>query len=140
MHDRFKIKVWAFKEDFTGSLARWLVKQSPYVVPHNIRICIIDFYSRLDEIAKFDENDMAEIDLSTLQSKIEPILWDIESIASLNEARDPTTPDIIFTSRYEGRPKNPDRDFIDIGAVARNIVCDFAEREESEKYLTNNKI
>ena len=36
MHERFKRMVWVFKEDFTGALAKWLVKQSPYPVPDNL--------------------------------------------------------------------------------------------------------
>ncbi len=139
MHDRFKIKVWAFKKDFTGSLAKWLVKQSPYVVPENLSECIVEFDRKIADVIKFDGDEMAEIDLSDLVAKIEPLLWDIPQIANLNKAKDSTTPDIIFTSRYEGKPKNPDRDFIDITAVAQNIVCDFAEREESEKLLEHQR-
>ena len=59
-HDRFKRSVWAFKANFTGALAKWLVRQSPYVVPDNLSVCIEKFHAQLDSIAEFEIHGMAQ--------------------------------------------------------------------------------
>lgn len=128
-HERFNRTVYASKEDFTGSLAKWLVKQSPYVVPDNLSGCIIFFEGRLDELAEFDTVGFAEVDLIDLNPKIEKILEDIPMIMALNEKKKDAPIDA----------SDPDTDFIDIGAVAGNIVCDFAERADAECWLERNK-
>lgn len=139
MHNRFKRKVWAFKSDFTGALAKWLVKQSPYVVPDNLSECIVKFHNQLDEIADFDTAGMAEITLSNLTEKVEKVLKSIDIIAILNYPKTGHK-EHIFLSRFEGGPENPDDDFIDIGAVARNITCEFAERADAECWLSQKDV
>ena len=129
-HERFNRKVYASKRDFTGSLAKWLVRQSPYVVPDNLSGCIIFFENRLDELATFDTVGMAEISLTGLVPQIEKILEDIPMIMALNEKKKEGF--VIDTN-------DPDNDFIDIGAVAQNIGCDLAESADAECWLSRNK-
>lgn len=66
-HDRFNRKAWAFKHDFNGALAKWLVKQSPYVVPDGLSICIEKFDKIIAEAKGepcyiFEEKEQAEIE------------------------------------------------------------------------------
>ena len=136
-HNRFYRKVWASKSDFTGALAMWLVKQSPYIVPDNLSVCIIKFYNKLDEIETFDELGMAEVELSTLTSKVDSILESIPEIVQLNERKNKRE-GIGFSSRYSKKPE-PDDDFIDITAVAQDITCCFAEREDAQCWLDKDK-
>lgn len=136
-HERFHRKILAFKSDFTGALAMWLVKQSPYTVPDNLSICITKFHKRLDELGKFDTAGMAEINLKTLTENVNKILESIPEIMALNErknGRDGTG----FCSRYSKDPE-PDDDFIDIMAVAQNITCEFAEREDAQCWLDSTR-
>lgn len=136
-HNRFNRKVWAFKSDFSGALAMWLVKQSPYIVPDNLSICISKFYDKLDKIAVFDVAGMAEIELSTLTKKVDSILGDIPEIMALNERKNKRE-GYGVSSRYSKQP-DPDDDFIDITAVAQNITCWFAEREDAQCWLDKDK-
>lgn len=129
VHERFSREVYASKEDFTGSLAKWLVKQSPYVVPDNLSGCIIFFEGRLDEIATFDMVGFAKISLRDLRPKLDEILESIPMIMALNEKKKESPIDA----------SDPDTDFIDIGAVAGNIVCDFAEREDAQCWLDRKR-
>jgi len=129
-HKRFDRTVWAFKCDFTGALAKWLVRQSPYTVPDNLARCIEDFHEKLDQIAVFDTAGMAEINLMTLTEKVDSILHSIPYIMHLNECRDGHG----FMNLY-GTDPNPDEDFIDITAVAQNITCDFADTADAQLWL-----
>jgi len=124
-HDRFKRSVWAFKANFTGALAKWLVRQSPYVVPDNLSVCIEKFHAQLDSIAEFEIHGMAQIDLLTLTETVHAVLESIPEVMVLNESKNQPTKD-VFTSRYHDGPSNPDDDFIDILAVAQNITCELA--------------
>ncbi len=133
-HKRFKRNVFAFKKDFTGSLAKWLVSQSPYVVPENLSECVQKFDEAIEREFSFDNLSMCEISLSILTHKISELLQSIPEIAALNEPKSGHNSN-IFVSRYDSGPGNPDDDFIDIVAVAQNITCDFAERADAEAYL-----
>ena len=137
IHERFHRKVWAFEHDFTGALAKWLVKQSPYVVPDRLSICIQKFHDKLHKIATFDNNEMAEIDLSGLTEKVYPVLRSIPEIRALNERRNGRE-GCGVSSRYSKKPW-PDDDFIDIMAVAQNITCEFADRADTECWLERDK-
>ena len=136
-HNRFHRVVWAFKNDFTGSLARWLVKQSPYVVPDKLSVCIEKFDKLIDSEFEFDINGMVEVNLIGLGEKLSLLLETIPEVMALNERKNgDTSPK--FVSRYSNET-DPDDDFIDIGAVARNIVCDFADAKDAQAYLDLNR-
>ena len=137
MHERFNRTVWAFKHDFTGALAKWLVKQSPYTVPENLSVCIERFHDRLDDIGTFDSLGMAEISLVDLTATVDDILQSIPEIMALNE-RKSGRDGIGFSSRFSTDPE-PDDDFIDITAVAQNITVEFCEREDAERWLDRDK-
>jgi hypothetical protein len=136
-HDRFNRKVWASKSDFTGALAKWLVRQSPYTVPDNLSICIEKFDKAVDKGYKFDENGIVEIGLLNLTDKTNQILEEIPEIMILNERKNGRE-GMGFSSRYSKDPE-PDDDFIDIMALAQNITCDFADRADAQCWLDKDK-
>jgi len=134
MHKRFDREVWVFKDSFTGSLAKWLVKQSPYVVPDNLSKCLESFHSKLDFLCVWDSADMAQVHLKGLTHDLNMILESIPEICALNEPKNFTDKDFFFLDRYSAEP-NPDDNFIDIMAVAQNMTCDLAEREDAQAWL-----
>ena len=136
-HERFNRKVWAFKHDFTGALAKWLVKQSPYVAPNKLAVCINKFHRDLYKIAKFDQDEMAIIDLLTLTKEVNKVLESIPEIMALNKPKSGHNKSIM-TSRYSGKIP-PDDNFIDIMALAQNITCEFADREDAQAWLERKK-
>ena len=138
MHNRFDREVLAFKKDFMGALAKWLVKQSPYVVPDNLSICIEKFYEGLDSVFDFSNHGMAKIELSSLTKKVNKMLEEIPEIVALNECKSGKGGH-IFTSRFHDGHTNPDEDFIDIMAVAQNITCEFADREDAQCWLDKER-
>ena len=136
-HERFHRTVWASRDDFTGALAKWLVKLSPYTVPENLSICVEKFNDHLDSFASFDSNGTAEIDLKSLTHTVNPILESIPEIMALNERKNGRD-GMGFSDRYSGRPEADD-DFIDIMALAQNITCEFAARADAECWLDRDK-
>lgn len=132
-HERFHRNVWAFKDDLTGSLAKWLIHQSPYDVPANLSICVRCFHAKISKAFDWDKSGMCELDLRTLTEKLNPILESIPHIMALNERKNGRNGH-GFCSRYTKEP-DPDDDFIDIEAVAQNICCDFAQRADAEAWL-----
>lgn len=131
-HSRFYRDVWAFRKDFTGALAKWLVKQSPYTVPDNLASILEDFNSRLD-VFNFDETGMALISLQDLTPRVYAILETIPEARALNIPKSRHNCN-VFVTRYSTK-LNPDDDFIDLVAVAQNITCEFADRADAEAYL-----
>ena len=129
VHERFNREVWVFKDDFTGSLAKCLVKQSPYTVPNKLSTCISKFHKKLDSIATFDSAGMARVHLKALTERVNTILETIPEIMELNSPRIERC-DTLFPD-----DSHPDTGFIDILAVAQNITCDFAERADAECWL-----
>lgn len=132
-HERFNRKVWAFKNDFTGALAKWLVKQSPYTVPDNLSECISEFDIKVGTAFDFDTAGMAEIELGGLTDGVYAILESIPVISELNVPKSGHD-NHVFVSARSARI-NPDDDFIDIMAVAQNITCEFADRVDAESWL-----
>lgn len=137
MHERFKRKIWVFRSDFTGALAKCLVKQSPYIVPEKLSVCITKFHEQVDTLTSFNNLEIGLIDLSDLTKRIEKILWSIPEIAALNEAKNGGNGGVIL-NRFSKDPE-PDDAFVDIAAVARNITCDFANRTDAHCWLSRYK-
>ncbi len=137
-HERFDRTVYASVSDFTGALAKWLVKQSPYTVPINLSACVEKFDKKVRKVFSFDKNDITQIALLGLTETVYSVLEKIPEIASLNIPLSGHTGN-IFVSRVSSGPENPDDNFIDIMAVAQNITCEFAQREDAEAWLDREK-
>ena len=135
MHKRFDRVEWVFSEDFTGALAKYLVKQSPYPVPDNLEKILADFHERIPY--NFDKNGMAKVSLTTMTETINNILESMPDVMALNKRKNGRD-GMGFSSRFS-KKLDPDDDFIDIMAVAQNITCGFAERADAECWLDQKK-
>ena len=133
-HERFNREVWAFKDDLTSSLAKWLVKQSPYTMPENLYVCVIKFRFKISKAFDWDANGMCELDLRTLTEQLNPIFESIPEIMALNERKNGRD-GYGISSRVDESVPDPDDEFIDVGALAQNICCDFADREDARCWL-----
>jgi len=139
-HQRFLRAVFASRDELTGALAKWLVIQSPYVVPDKLAVCLAKFHHSLLELPEFAESDLpfAVLDLRDLAERLDPLLCGIEEIKELSRRKNGRTgPAFTFSDTVTGRTE-PDDDFIDICAVAQNIACEFAMREDAEAWLNHN--
>jgi len=110
-------KFYVSKFYILGALSYWITVQSPYVVP-DVFSAITDFYAYLN--IKLGIGTLFPVyftydELSGLIS--EKTFESIHSIEILNH------PKISSGEGYENRHNNPhpDYDFIDLGALARNV-------------------
>lgn len=134
IHPRFKRKVWLFPESFTSALAKNLVKLSPYVVPDNLSLCIGKFHNKVLETFMFDKNNMIEISLLNLKTVIFDMIKDIPEFLALEEQKKEGT-----NNNNQGN-RNPDFDSISLDVLARSMVVDFAEHEDSNCWLARHAI
>ena len=135
MHKRFDRMQYISKKDFTGALAKWLVKQSPYPVPDNLEKIIAEFHERIPY--DFDKNGMANVSLANMTETVNEILESMPNVMALNNRKNGRE-GMGFSSRFSKDPEADD-DFIDIMAVAQNITCEFAERADAECWLDLDK-
>ena len=133
MHGRFNQKVWTFQSDYTGALAKWLVKLSPYVVPDKLSICITEFNKRIEKQFEFNELGMLEVELSTLTPIFFELLMSVPEIEALNDRKNGRD-GYGFSSMCSAEP-DPDDDFIDIMALAQCMTVDFATENDARILL-----
>jgi hypothetical protein len=109
------VKMCLMRKDFTGQFARWVVEQSPYPCP-NITAALVAFDAHVlkimdgEEVREFSYDEVSDIVSDDVFEKIPAIM-------ALNKAKIGSGPG--WQSRYD-KP-HPDYDFIDLGALARNI-------------------
>lgn len=111
------VEVWMMRKDFTGQFARWVVEQSPYEVP-DIAEALAAFNGYVttlmgdEAVRKFDYEE-----LNILIS--EEAFEKIPAVLALNVAKVTTGPG--YANRFNEDKTHPDYDFIDLGALARNM-------------------
>jgi len=109
------IEMYMMRKDFTSMFARWVVAQSPYPCP-DITAALVAFDAYVltvmagEEVKLFTYDELAAIVHEDVFEKIPEVL-------ALNVPKIGSGPG--WQSRYE-KP-HPDYDFIDLGALARNI-------------------
>jgi len=130
--ERFNRTILLSKKDITGALAKWLVIQSPYIVPDNLEKILKEFYNRIPY--KFDKFGTAEVDLFTMTKKIHNVLISIPDVLKLGERKNGRINNYFFNNLFGSREYDQDDDFIDILAVAQNITCEFADDLDAENW------
>ena len=113
------VEIYMMRKGFTGPFANWVVQQSPYEVP-DFREALAQFNGYVTDlmggetVKKFDYEE-----LNILIS--EDAFEKIPAILALNVAKVTSGPG--YAKRH--RIMHPDYDFIDLGALARNIFYDI---------------
>ena len=130
-HERFNRMVWISKKDLTGGLAKWLVILSPYTVPEKLSEIITEFGENVPYA--FDTGRLACVSLATMCDAIYKVFEKIPNLMALNERKNGRQ-GVSITTRYSAKPEPVD-DFIDIMALAQNVVCEFADREDAREWL-----
>lgn len=132
----WSVKRWTFNKEIVGSFAKYAVQASPYACPEGLEF-VCNFLSiELDKVFDFNTAGMAEISLCEINKALYDILYEkgIEPFDNWNKCKAGNTPDIVYTSRFDGKP-NPDNDFIDLDALLRNVCLDIRmERRASDLF------
>lgn len=108
-------------DQVTGYLAMWAVRQSPYDVPDNLEDAVQDFRTNLP-LARLSPPMHEFVDVAdegALHEAIKSAIEATPAIRAWNERKNKNQSPFQFVSRYDG-PSDPDNDFIDLGALARN--------------------
>jgi hypothetical protein len=131
-NDYRHVTMWLMRKDFTGMFARWVVEQSPYEVP-NIGPALVAYNNYITEV--MGGETCKEFSYDELNALItEDVFMGLPQVAVLNEPL--VSSGAGYANRHE-KP-HPDYDFIDLGALARNIFysmvrsyVNWAEDEEA---------
>lgn len=124
---------WTFKSEIVGAFAMWACRQSPYGVPDGLENVCKYLSASLESCALWSDNvGMAECSLCEINSWLYEILYNqgVEEFDAWNRCKVGDTPDIQFSSRYDGE-RNPDYDFIDLDALLHNVCVSI--RDERRK-------
>jgi len=112
------VEFYFMKSDFLGAFAYWTVAQSPYDTP-DITNALRAFDGYIS-VFIFKNEECIQMRYDKLSRLInEDVFGTIPEIEKLNHAKFDSGHTFMTTSRYH-QPK-PDYDFIDLGALARNI-------------------
>ena len=113
------VEMYLMRGDFNGQFARWVTEQSPYDVPIFLAAAVAfdQYVSKLldgEEVKKFTYDELNAVITDEAFEKIPAVL-------ALNVAK--VRSGLEWESRYrnETTRMNPDFDFIDLGALARNM-------------------
>lgn len=102
------------KKFVAGEFAAWSVRQSPYPVPENLAVAVQAFQE------KWPYDDYQEFEtMSALEAVIDGLFLKMPEVLSWNERKNGRQ-GMGFSSRYD-QPHRDD-DFIDLGALSRNIA------------------
>ncbi len=118
-NDYRDVEMFLMRKDFTGPFANWVTRQSPYHVPIFLQAAVeFDAYvlsmMEGEEVKKFSYDDVSDMIAENVFEKIPAVL-------ALNMPK--VTTGYGYLNRHE-KP-HPDYDFIDLGALARNIFYDI---------------
>jgi hypothetical protein len=116
-----------FLHKLAGKFAEWAVRQSPYDVPDGLESAIdkLVFWFR----PRTNKRTIGEFEiLSTTSHELEQDILAafhaIPEVLAWNERKNGNDSPLQFVSMYDGAP-DPDNDFIDIQALARNVAHDL---------------
>lgn len=123
------------KKDILSALAYWIVRQSPYNNPE-VSPALGAFDQRLSDYVFMEEDSFREFSYDELRNLInEHVFASIPEIRIFNDAKIKTDAPFLCVDAYH--TINPDYDFIDLTALARNVFFTIL-REIITQPLYNN--
>lgn len=124
------IHYWSYR-DVVGMFARWAICQSPYPLPENLEDACTKLYELLEKhhpITEKKDLGLMKLTLKQLDVLLEKCFDEMKILEVWN------TPKIIGSDYLRGWVAvsrywdvDPDRDFIDIDALRRNIVMELTK-------------
>lgn len=126
---------WTFKHEIVGAFAMWACRQSPYGVPDGLENVCKYLNAALKSCAPWDDmGGMAEASLCEINKWLHDILYDqgVSEFDSWNRCKVGETPDIQFSSRFDGK-RDHDREFIDLDALLHNVCVSIRDERRKDK-------
>lgn len=122
-----------------GALACWAVRQSPYAVPVDLQDALTGFNEQLvlPEMIMALNYGYYENTWALVQHLLE-VFARVPEIEGWNNRRNGNDAPMSFTSRYD-MPGDPDNDFVDLDALARNVAVMAINEDEGLPVPTTDK-
>lgn len=127
---KMKTTKWRFVsvKDLTAAIAYWAVRLSPYECPHNLVDAVRALSHRAEAMVMtkpiHKTYGFSKRTEKQIKQMVEALIFGTPEVLWWNRCRKGKTPDIIATSRFWKKP-HPDRDFIDLHALACEVMRDF---------------
>jgi len=118
-------RFWTSKHAVLGALASCAIRQSPYVCPENLEAAIFDAHKKFP-----DPDDYFETDCQCLRLAVRDLIERVPHMTAWNKPKKGKH-EYVFVDRHS-KP-DPDHDFIDLDALARNVAYDIAVNELREQ-------
>lgn len=117
-----EMNFWLFRNSVVSAFAYWVIKQSPYLIPKKIK-SVLNSFKKYIEIY-FNKPDaidgMVEFSYKELQWMLsEKQFESIPEIEKLNHSKKESGLAFNSVSRYHKMKQ--DYDFVDLGALAKNV-------------------
>lgn len=116
------------KSHVLGAIAQWAVRQSPYDVPENLDVVL---HKAATNLTPFFTKEFESMTYQGIQDMVRDALRTIPEYLAWNERKNGSQSLYKFVSRYGG-DEDPDDDFIDLGALERNVANSII-REGTER-------
>jgi len=133
--EEWSVKRWTFKDNITGALAKWAIRQSPYSCPDNLEEVINYLDACLEKEVDWRLSGMAELSLCDINKLLYDILYEqgITYFNNWNKSKKGNV-EVQLVSRYSSK-EDPDYDFIDLDALLGNVCLDIrTERRADDKF------
>lgn len=125
---------WTFRHDIVGAFAMWACRQSPYGVPDGLENVCKYLHAALASCSDWDTAGMTEASLCEISRWLHEVLYEkgVAEFDAWNHCKSGPALDIQFTSSFDG-PRNPDREFIDLGALLHNVCLTIRDERRKNK-------
>ena len=128
-------KRFTSRKEIVGAFAMWACRQSPYGCPTGLESVCKYLNECLKTECEWNSGDIpwANLSICDVNKMLHDILYEkgVKAFDAWNECIAGKAPSISFTSRYGTANYDPDRDFIDLDALLRNVCITI--RDERRK-------
>ena len=118
-------KPFVFKSTLLGYVAMWATHQSPYHAPDGLSEVLMELGRRIN----VKEYDLIPATKENLRHIMYDLFLPIPQVQRWNERKNGNTNPLGFYSAYDS-DRNPDDDFIDLDALAYNIISSCIKEDQ----------
>lgn len=131
-------KLFTGRKEIVGAFAMWACRQSPYGCPTGLEtVCkYLNECLKIECVWNGTDIPWAYLSLCDINKMLHDILYEkgVKAFDAWNECVAGKAPNISFTSRYgQGDSYDPDKDFIDLDALLRNVCVTIRDERRKNK-------
>ena len=124
-----KEKFYTFRHAVLGELAAWAIRQSPYLFPDDLQEGLKEFDSEFPKDPA-NPSGIFQTDCDALEKSVKATFLKCPVIMGWNNPK-VGEHNVVFVDRFS--EPEPDHDFIDLDALAKNVAHSITVLEKFEK-------